>query len=217
MFTGIIERTGRIISLTTPQDGGGGLMTSITQLIVDAGKNYETRNGDSVAVNGCCLTVTRTTVQMLAFDVSGETLARTSLGSLREGAEVNLERALKLGDRLGGHLVSGHVDGFATVERIQKQPDGWVVEVAVGAELGRYLVRKGSICLDGVSLTVNTVEDRQERHELEGSTLVSVTLIPTTVSLTSLKTLREGQQLNVEVDMIGKYVERLSSPWTPTR
>jgi riboflavin synthase len=188
-------------------------MTSITQLIVDAGKGFETRNGDSVAVNGCCLTVTRTTVQMLAFDVSGETLARTSLGALREGADVNLERALKLGDRLGGHLVSGHVDGLATVERILKLPDGWVVDVVVGPELGRYLVKKGSICLDGVSLTVNTVEDREEG----ASTAVSVTLIPTTVSLTSLKTLREGQQLNVEVDMIGKYVERLSAPWTPAR
>ena len=205
MFTGLVERTGRIVSLTRGSEPSG-LTASITQLIVDAGKGYETKPGDSVAVNGCCLTVTSNKVQMLAFDVSSETLARSSLGTLGEGSEVNLERAMKLGDRLGGHLVSGHVDGLGRVERILKRADGWDLTVAVPEDLGRYVVRKGSVCLDGVSLTVNALEDRDTLTEL------SLMLIPTTVSLTSFKSLHEGQPLNVEVDQIGKFVERLMAP-----
>jgi riboflavin synthase len=202
MFTGIVERTGKVVSLTA--SGGGALMGSITQLIIDAGKGFDTRPGDSVAVNGICLTVTSNKVQLLAFDVSRETLQRTSLGTLVEGAEVNLERAMKLGDRLGGHLVSGHVDGLATVTSIQKKPDGWEIAMTLPRQLGRYVIHKGSICLDGVSLTVNAVADSAQ------DTAIGLTLIPTTVSLTSFKSLREGQPVNVEVDAIGKYVERLT-------
>jgi riboflavin synthase len=217
MFTGIIERTGRVVSITTPVDGGGGLMTSITQVLIDAGKGFDTKVGDSVAVNGCCLTVTSNKVQMLAFDVSRETLVRTDLGQLREGDEVNLERALKVGDRLGGHIVTGHVDGLGTVEKIRKQPDGWEVTVALSRQLSRYVIAKGSICLDGVSLTVNGLTDRfqdQDPHVGASDTLISLMLIPTTVSLTSFKTLHEGRRLNVEVDTVGKFIERLVTPAT---
>lgn len=210
MFTGIVERTGKVLSLTAPPAGTEGLMASITQLIVDPGKGFDTRPGDSVAVNGCCLTVTSNKVQMLAFDVTRETLSRTSLGELSEGKEVNLERAMKLGDRLGGHLVSGHVDGTAVVDRIMKKADGWELVLETGRELGKYVIRKGSACLDGVSLTVNEVADRDQ------ATMLSLTLIPTTVSLTSFKSLKEGQRLNLEVDAIGKFVERLISQGRPT-
>ncbi len=205
MFTGIVERTGKVLSLTAPPQGTQGLMARVTQLIVDPGKGFDTKPGDSVAVNGCCLTVTSNKVQMLAFDVSRETLARTSLGDLSEGKEVNLERAMKLGDRLGGHLVSGHVDGTSVVDRIMKKADGWELVLEIPRDLGRYVIRKGSACIDGVSLTVNEVADRDQ------STMLSLTLIPTTVSLTSFKSLREGQRLNLEVDAIGKFVERLTS------
>ncbi len=206
MFTGIVERTGKIVSMMSSA-GGDNVMSGITQLIVDAGKNFETKPGDSVAINGCCLTVTSNKVQMLAFDVSRETLERTGLSALGEGDEVNLERAMKLGDRLGGHIVSGHVDGVGTVERIYKKADGWELWVTVPQALGRYIIQKGSICLEGVSLTVNHVDDRPE------STLVGITLIPTTVSLTSFKNLNEGDKINVEVDTIGKFVERLTKAW----
>ena len=204
MFTGIVERTGRILSLTTPATAAGGAMGAISQLIIDAGKGFDTRPGDSVAINGCCLTVTSNKVQLLAFDVSRETLAHTSLGELGENSEVNLERALKLGDRLGGHLVSGHIDGVGVVDRILKQPDGWELMLKIPTSLGRYVIRKGSICLDGVSLTVNALADHGQ------TTIIGLTLIPTTVSMTALKSLHEGQRINVEVDTIGKYVERLT-------
>ncbi len=204
MFTGIVERTGRILSLTTPATAAGGAMGAISQLIIDAGKGFDTRPGDSVAINGCCLTVTSNKVQLLAFDVSRETLAHTSLGELGENSEVNLERALKLGDRLGGHLVSGHIDGVGVVDRILKQPDGWELMLQIPTSLGRYVIRKGSICLDGVSLTVNALADHGQ------TTIIGLTLIPTTVSMTALKSLHEGQRINVEVDTIGKYVERLT-------
>jgi riboflavin synthase len=212
MFTGIVERTGRVVSLTTPaatpaMGTVGTIMSSITQLLIDAGKGFDTRPGDSVSVNGCCLTVTSNKVQMLAFDVTRETLAKTSLGELVEGGEVNLERAMKLGDRLGGHLVSGHVDGVATIASIRKGADGWEIHVDVPRSLARYVIVKGSICLDGVSLTVNTVEDHDH------VTRLGLMLIPTTVSLTAFKGLAEGGAVNVEVDMIGKYLERLGQAW----
>lgn len=207
MFTGIVERTGRVVSLTAPEGATGDLMASITQLIIEAGKGFDTNLGDSVAVNGCCLTVTSNKMQMLAFDVSAETMRRTTMRTLREGSLVNLERALKLGDRLGGHMVSGHVDGVATVERIHKLADGWDLTVALPRDLGRYIIPKGSICLDGVSLTVNSVTD-SDVH-----TRIRLMLIPTTVSLTSFRMMGEGCEVNLEIDMIGKYLERLGMPW----
>ncbi|MBM4250841.1 MAG: riboflavin synthase [Deltaproteobacteria bacterium] len=204
MFTGLVERTGKILSISQPAAATASLMGGITQLIVDAGKGYETNVGDSVSVNGCCLTVTSNKFQMLAFDVSSETLKLTNLGDLGEGTEVNLERALQLGDRLGGHMVSGHVDGVGAVVSVGKKPEGWELRASLSKALSRYVICKGSICLDGVSLTVNTVDDHTDHTE------ITVMLIPTTVSLTSFRHLAVGQRLNIEVDLVGKYVERLT-------
>jgi riboflavin synthase len=200
MFTGIIERTGKVVSLVTRDVDG---TRPITQIIIDPGQDFATKIGDSVAINGCCLTVTSNKMNWLSFDVSSETLAKTTLGGLIEGSDVNLERAMQLSDRLGGHLVSGHVDGLAVVDRVNKQPDGWYVSVHLTPELGRWFVNKGSVCLDGVSLTVNEV------HDLGEATQLSLMLIPTTVSLTTFKDLKPGQKLNLEIDLIAKYVDRL--------
>jgi riboflavin synthase len=211
MFTGIIERTAKVISLTIPAKplAAKSVLGSITQLIIDPEDNtnreFTTKPGDSIAINGCCLTVTKRKMGMLAFDVSRETLSNTSLGELHEGAEINLERALRLGDRLGGHFVSGHVDGVGTVEFVKKRADGWNLSISVPLNLGRYMIPKGSACLDGVSLTINGVMDYQNFTQAE------FTLVPTTVSLTSLKNLFPGQKLNLEVDMMAKFAERLSN------
>ncbi len=204
MFTGLVERTGKILSISQPAAATASLMGGITQLIIDAGKGYETNLGDSVSVNGCCLTVTSNKFDMLAFDVSSETLDRTNLGDLTEGTEVNLERAMQLGDRLGGHMVSGHIDGVGEVTAVGKQPKGWDLRVSISRSLSRYVINKGSICLDGVSLTVNSVEDHADRTE------ITIMLIPTTVSLTSFRNLQPGHRINVEVDLVGKYLERLT-------
>lgn len=204
MFTGIIERTGKIVSISTHQAGAAGGMSAITQFIIDPEKGFDTNLGDSVAVNGCCLTVTSNKMQLLSFDVSRETLDKTTLASLQEGQSVNLERALALGARLGGHLVSGHVDCRGKIQDIQKNSDGWIMRIAIPTSYGRYLIAKGSICIDGVSLTVNTLEDTADRC------IVGVTLIPTTISLTCFRHVQPGTEVNIEVDLIGKYVERLT-------
>jgi riboflavin synthase len=209
MFTGIVERTGKVLALDTgsySQSPTAIAMKAITRLAIRVGENFPTTLGDSVAVNGCCLTVTSHENDTLTFDVSGETLAKTSLGHLREGSEVNLERALRVGDRLGGHIVSGHVDGTGQVFAVDRKSDGWELIVELSQELGRYCIPKGSICLDGISLTINKVEDKP------GQVLVSIRLIPTTVDVTTFKHLRSQQVLNIEVDSLGKYIERLMKP-----
>ena len=203
MFTGIVERTGRIVSLVIPQAVHDDPVSSITQLIVDPGKDFSTNLGDSVAINGCCLTVTTNKMDMLTFDVSSETLGRTALGKLKEGDLVNMERAMKLGERLGGHLVSGHVDVTGHVEAIKKQVQGWHVVIALPHQWGKYCIEKGSITVDGVSLTINEYEDTPT------NCLVHLMLIPTTVNLTRFKDISPGDIINIEVDLIGKYVERL--------
>lgn len=211
MFTGIVERTGRVVSIVCSPSvlaGSAGNQSAanrgITQLVIDAGNDFDTKIGDSVSVNGCCLTITSNSVKMLAFDISRETLERTNLADLEEGTLVNLERAMRLGDRLGGHMVSGHIDGIGEVVDLRKQADGWAVHVALTAPLRRYVIEKGSICIDGVSLTVNQLKD------LKDASVVELMLIPTTVSLTSLKDLCLGKRVNIEVDMLGKYLERLN-------
>lgn len=211
MFTGIIERTGKVLTQTSGQSPGKAqapAMDGITRLTLHVGQDFVTALGDSVAVNGCCLTVTSHENQTLSFDVSGETLEKTSLGQLRPGSEVNLERALRVGDRLGGHIVSGHVDGTGTVHAVDRKPDGWELVMALTPALGRYCIPKGSICLDGISLTINKVEDRP------GQVLVSIRLIPTTVDITTFKHLSPGQVVNIEVDSLGKYIERLMKPFS---
>ena len=193
MFSGIVQAVGKIASL---QARGGDV-----RLVVDAqGLGVDgVAPGDSIAVAGVCLTVVGIDATRLAFDVSNETLSRTSLGTLDPGSGVNLEKALRLADRLDGHLVSGHVDGIGRVLAIE--PDArsqrWTFEVPV--ELAKYIAGKGSVCIDGTSLTVN---------ETEGARF-GVNLIPHTVTVTTFKDRRVGDAVNIEVDLIARYVERL--------
>jgi riboflavin synthase len=192
MFTGIVEELGVVTALV---DRGDAVRLSVRgpEVVGDA------RLGDSLAVNGCCLTVAERGEDWFTADVMRETLTRTSLGALAEGDRVNLERAVTATSRLGGHIVQGHVDGTAAL--LSRTPsEHWeVLEVALPAELARYLVPKGSITVDGVSLTVVAVHD--------GSFTVS--LIPETLARTTLGLKRPGDPVNLEVDVIAKYVERL--------
>lgn len=193
MFTGIIEAVGRI-GAVEPKGAdarlrvdSGGLDLSGTSL------------GDSIAVNGVCLTVTSMDGGGFWVDVSGETLSLTTLGDLAPGSKVNLEQALTPTSRLGGHLVSGHVDGIARV--VSRHPDGRSVRftVSVPDALARYIAAKGSVCLDGVSLTVNRVGGRE----------FDVNIIPHTLEETTLSGFRPGTRVNVEVDLLSRYLERL--------
>ena len=193
MFSGIVQTVGKIAAL---QPRGGDV-----RLVVDAA-DLGVENialGDSICVSGCCLTVVEIDAPRLAFDVSNETLACTSLGALPVGAGVNLEKALRLADRLDGHLVSGHVDGVGRVIAIEAdaRSQRWTFEVP--AELAKYIAGKGSVCVDGTSLTVN---------ETDGARF-GVNLIPHTIAVTTFKDKRVGDAVNIEVDLIARYVERL--------
>ena len=201
MFTGIVEEVGQLRALRRDGDSAA-LDIACSVVTADA------RLGDSISVNGVCLTVTSfPDGGGFTADLMGETLARTSLGALSEGAGVNLERALAVGSRFGGHIVQGHVDGVGTVEAVQPQEHWTVLRVSVPADLRRYLVEKGSITVDGTSLTVMEVGDRH----------FAVGLIPHTMEATSLRDRRPGDPVNLEVDVIAKYVEQmLSTRPTPT-
>lgn len=198
MFTGLIEAKGEITAIKTEE----GLRRLAIR--VNNRQDWSAALGDSIAVNGCCLTLAKEMVSdgEMWFDVSLESLQRTSLGELAVGHMVNLERAMRLGDRLGGHLVTGHVDCIGEVLHVLARPDGWQVEVSIPRVHARYLIHKGSICLDGVSLTVNSLEDHEQYS------VVGLTLIPTTLDETTFDRLKPGQKLNVELDMVGKYIER---------
>jgi len=195
MFTGIVQMVGRITAATTRADG--------LRLAVDTGVHEigDVAVGDSVAVSGCCLTVVEITGATLQFDVSGETLNCTT--GLDRLGDVNLELALRFGDRLGGHLMSGHVDGVGTVTSfasVDGDAQGSVrVLIAAPAELARFIAPKGSIAVAGVSLTVN---------EVDGASF-SVNLIPHTLAVTTLKTLAPGARVNLEIDLVARYVARL--------
>ncbi len=194
MFTGIIQGKGRIY---TVRSAGGGMVFGIEAA-------FEIDNpaeGESIAVNGVCLTAREINDRRFLADVSPESLSRTNLGKLSVGAEVNLERALRLSDRLGGHLVSGHVDAGSKVISRKTAGDFTIFNFTVPKGLGRYIVEKGSITIDGVSLTVNSCD----------TAAFSVSIIPHTLEVTILGALRPGDQVNLEVDIIGKYVERLLS------
>ncbi|HEX8003564.1 MAG TPA: riboflavin synthase [Mycobacteriales bacterium] len=185
MFTGIVEELGRVVEVTD------------TRLVVRGRLVVEDASyGSSIAVNGCCLTVTDLDDDRFGADVMVETFSRTSLGALKPGDPVNLERPVRPDGRLGGHVVQGHVDGVATI--VAHEPDG-VVRFAVPKELARYLVEKGSVAVDGVSLTV--VEAGEEEF--------TVSLIPATLELTTLGHKKPGDPVNIEVDVLAKYVERL--------
>lgn len=192
MFTGIVEELGQVAAL---EDQGDALRLTVSASTVLDG----TALGDSIAVNGCCLTVATLTDDGWTADVMRETLDKTSLGALRPDDPVNLERAVRADQRLGGHIVQGHVDGVGTVTGRQPSEHWDVVTVAVPAELTRYLVDKGSIALDGVSLTVVHAGDDH----------VTVSLIPETLARTTLGARRPGDPVNVEVDILAKHVERL--------
>jgi len=193
MFTGIVQSVGRIASVTPRTEG--------VRLAVDAGifAEGDIAVGDSVALNGCCLTVVAIDGPTLRFDVSTETL-RCTAGLDARGA-VNLEKALRLSDRLGGHLMSGHVDGVGVVEQVTAvaEEGSALLDVAAPGELARFVAPKGSIAVDGVSLTVNAVDGRR----------FSVNLIPHTLAVTTLAALRAGARVNLEVDLIARYLERL--------
>lgn len=193
MFTGIVQAVGTIVTLTS--QGG-----DVELLIDGAGLGLDgVRLGDSIAVAGACLTVTRLEGHRFAADVSNETLARTTLGRLARGSPVNLEKALRAGDALGGHYVTGHVDGLATVVDAHDDARSLRLVFEVPVELARYVAAKGSVTLEGVSLTVNEVDGRR----------FGVNLIPHTRAVTTLGRLAPGAQVNVEIDIIARYVERL--------
>ena len=191
MFTGIVMAVGRIAELSETEGGlrlrisAGGLALADIAL------------GDSIAVSGICLTVVSLSENAFEVDVSRETLACTS--GLELGAQVNLEKALRLADRLGGHLVSGHVDGRGVVERFEPVGDNRLLAIRLPRELARYVARKGSVAVDGVSLTVNDVQDDR----------FTVNLIPHTLAHTNLERLRPGATVNIEIDLFARYAERL--------
>ena len=207
MFTGIIEGTGTVAALAAAADGSGARLEVEAPWL--AGRLAV---GESVAVNGCCVTVAQATAAGFAADLVAETLRRTALGGLAAGAVVNLERPMALGGRLGGHLVQGHVDGVAKVLDRTPVGDGQEIRVELPPELERYVVEKGSVAVDGVSLTVAGV----------GPGWFAVALVPHTLEVTTLGRRRPGDPVQLVVDVVAKYVERLVQPWTdragnPTR
>lgn len=193
MFTGIIQAVGKISAIE--QKSGD------ARLRVETGKlDMSSVNlGDSIAVSGVCLTAVELSASGFAADVSGETLSRTTLGQRRPGDAVNLEKALTLGTPLGGHLVSGHVDGAGTVVRRDEESRSVRLRFQAPAALARYIAEKGSICVDGVSLTVNAVDGAR----------FDVNIVPHTLAVTTLVALQAGSNVNLEVDLLARYLERL--------
>ena len=191
MFTGLVEELGSITSVV-PQGAAVELSLSAPLVAADAGI------GDSISVNGCCLTVIRLEGDVLAFEAGSETLSRTNLGRLQPGSRVNLERSLRVGDRLGGHYVSGHIDGMGTLDERREEGPWAFLWFRVPAALARQMASKGSIAVDGVSLTL--VEVTKERF--------SVALIPHTLAVTTLGALKSGDAVNLETDHLAKYVQR---------
>lgn len=188
MFTGIIEEVGQVARI-----GGGNLVINCTKVIEDV------HLGDSIAVNGVCLTVTHFDKSSFTADVMPETVRRTSLAELKKGSPVNLERALTLASRLGGHIVSGHIDGTGEIVKFADEGNAILMTISAGPELLRYIVEKGSVALDGISLTVAQVTDSD----------FTVSLIPHTREVTNLGSKKTGSPINIETDVLGKYVEKM--------
>jgi len=193
MFTGIVETMG-LVRHVENASGGRRIVIGCGDLSLD-----DVKVGDSIAVNGCCLTVVKLEPDAFHVDVSQETLAVTT--GFAHGEPVNLEKALRVGDRLGGHMVTGHVDARGEVTRLERAGDSWLVEIRIPAALQRYVARKGSVTVNGVSLTINHVEDDRFR----------VNLIPHTMHVTTLKHLRSGSAVNLEVDLLARYLEQLAA------
>ena len=196
MFTGIVQDVGRIVTL---ERRGGDVRLRIA---VDRLSLSTTRAGDSIAVSGVCLTALEIDTKGFSADVSNETLSLTTLGTLEVGSRVNLEPALKAGDALGGHLVSGHVDGLGEVLEVREDARSVRMRFACPPSLAKYFARKGSVAIDGVSLTINDVGPRE----------FSVNLIPHTQEVTTLGEFKPGRRVNLEVDQVARYVERLLDP-----
>lgn len=199
MFTGIIEGFGVIKEFRPSADRGRRICVA-AEFAIDG-----TRVGDSIAVNGACLTVVTVEDRRFEADVAPETLSKTTLGSLRAGEKVNLERALRLSDRLGGHLVTGHIDGTGVIQSRKNLGNAVLVTIGLPPEIGRYMVKKGSVAVDGISLTVNDC----------GPTHVSLSIIPHTAANTTIGLRNSGDAVNIETDIIGKYVEHFLSGGKP--
>ncbi|BBO84419.1 riboflavin synthase subunit alpha [Desulfosarcina ovata subsp. sediminis] len=191
MFTGIIEGLGAIAAIQPTGQGRRMVITSDFDL-------KGTRIGDSIAVNGACLTAVTLQDRQFSVDVSPETLQRSVLGKIKIGERVNLERALRLSDRLDGHLVSGHIDGMGVLRERKTLANAIIITYAVPASLARYMIEKGSVAVDGTSLTINRCDNNT----------FDVSIIPHTASLTTIGLKKVGDPVNIETDMIGKYVER---------
>ena len=196
MFTGIVQGVGRVLAIESR--GGDATMTFDTGPVTLDG----VVEGDSIAVNGACLTATNLAPSRFSADVSHETLNVTTLGYWQQGTSINLERALRAGDALGGHYVTGHIDGTAVLESREEDARSVRMRFAAPTALSRYIARKGSICVDGVSLTVNAVDGAS----------FEVNVIPHTLDVTILRDYRPGVRVNVEIDIIARYVERLFAP-----
>ena len=215
MFTGIVAAVGKIATVTPLAGGLDG--NAGVRLEIDAGalSLADVALGDSIAVNGACMTVVEKTATNFCVDVSRESLNCTA--GLDAIGEVNLEKALTLAERLGGHLVSGHVDGLGTVRRFEAVGESWELVIDAPRELAKFLAIKGSVVVNGVSLTVNRVDDidaHAAAHANTGAAPVcrfSINLIPHTISVTTLKHLRAGSRVNLEIDLIARYVERMLS------
>ena len=197
MFTGLIEAPRPVAAARARRDAG-------LDLDVDLGALAEgVQLGDSIAISGACLTVARLAAGVATFELSRETLERTRLGDLAAGARVNVERSLRVGDRLGGHIVQGHVDGLGVVRRLAREGAWAELEVEVPPSLLRYVVEKGSIAIDGVSLTVAKL----------AAPSITIALVPLTLDKTTLGERKAGDRVHLEVDEIAKYVERLAEPY----
>ena len=192
MFTGIITGTGKIKKIEKNTKN-----QSAIKVLVDLGKNSRgLKIGQSVALNGVCLSATKISKNLCMFEMIDETMKKTDLGNLKVGSLINIERSLKIGERLEGHFVLGHVDGVATITKIEQKPKEVKVWFKIPKKLVKYVVEKGSIALDGISLTV--VDTKND--------LASVCLIPHTVEITNFKTKKIGDKLNIETDVLGKYI-----------
>lgn len=191
MFTGIIETIGTLAGVRPT--GSGSRMEILADMDLSS-----TKIGDSIAVNGACLTAVELSGARFAVDVSPETMTRSTLGNIKPGTRVNLERAMRLTDRLDGHLVSGHIDGQGEIKYIRNHGNILVIGFMVDKALSRYMIQKGSIAVDGISLTINTCEENG----------FEVTIIPHTATITTLGFRKPGDRVNIETDIIGKYVEK---------
>jgi riboflavin synthase len=192
MFTGIIEDKCKVVRVEQRGQGKRLILELPIQLT-------EVQLGDSININGVCLTVDEKRGPVIGLDLSQETLQKTTLGELKEGDQVNFERALKLNDRLGGHIVTGHIDGIGMIAEKRKEGDFLHLKIRIPKFLSKYVVQKGSIAVDGISLTVNECENEE----------VKMTLIPHTIEKTTLMIKKAGDRVNVEADIIGKYVEKM--------